>query len=367
MRVLLITGAYPPMECGVGDYTARLAAVCAQRPGVSVAVLTSTGASGGLSPGFELFPVVREWRIAALPAILGVVRSWRPDVIHMQYPSRAYGREIFPWLLPTFLRVAGHRTIQTWHEYYPSSLGALRNIPNALVAGSVIVVRPRYLEKTPAWHRRLIGRTRFDMVPNASAIPIATLGTAERDALRARIGSRDRALIAYFGFLFPHKGVDLLFDIADPASHHLVIVGRVREGDPYHSAIVARARSEPWVGRVTFAGFQPPEDVAAILSASDAVVLPFRDGGGVWNTSLHAAMLQGTFVLTTSSERYGYDAAENVYRARPDDVEEMRRALRVHLGARAQPGSGVIHATWDAVGDAHLSAYRTLLDAREGQ
>ena len=46
MKVLLVTGSFPPMKCGVGDYTACLAEALARKPNIEVAVLTSQGAEG---------------------------------------------------------------------------------------------------------------------------------------------------------------------------------------------------------------------------------------------------------------------------------------------------------------------------------
>ena len=72
-----------------------------------------------------------------------------------------------------------------------------------------------------------------------------------------------------------------------------------------------------------------------MLAAADAVVLPFRSGGGSWNSSIKAAAVQGTFVLTTSTERHGLDPDGNVYYARPSDAKDLMEALRRHLGRRS--------------------------------
>ena len=94
-----------------------------------------------------------------------------------------------------------------------------------------------------------------------------------------------------------------------------------------------------------------------MLASADAIVLPFTTGGGSWNTSLHGARLQGTFVLTTSRETQGYDSEQNVYYARPGDVDGMRRALEQHLGTWRPPGD---IPTWPRVAAEHFDAYTAM-------
>jgi hypothetical protein len=90
------------------------------------------------------------------------------------------------------------------------------------------------------------------------------------------------------------------------------------------------------------------------------VVLPFRLGGGIWNTSIGAAVLQGTFVLATSNETQGFDAERNVYYARPRDTADMRRALGQYLGRRASKPSP--DPTWPEIAQRHEAVYeRNLL------
>jgi hypothetical protein len=65
-------------------------------------------------------------------------------------------------------------------------------------------------------------------------------------------------------------------------------------------------------------GFLAPEQAGRLLAAADAAVFPFLDGGGEWNSSIHGAAAQGTFVLATSMNKRGYDAAKNIYYAAPE-------------------------------------------------
>jgi hypothetical protein len=164
--------------------------------------------------------------------------------------------------------------------------------------------------------------------------------------------------------VYPSRGVHRLFRIADPRAHCLVIVGgRLEEAGDYFDEVARRAREADWAGGCTVTGFVPAAEAAEILACADAVVLPFEAGGGSWNTSLHGARLQGTFVLTTSREVRGYDARENVCYARPGDEAEMRSALGAHVGTRREPADV---PSWERVAAEHVAVYRGARAARGG-
>jgi glycosyltransferase involved in cell wall biosynthesis len=360
MRILLISGSLPPMRCGVGDYTGRLAKALGRHDDTSVAVLTDAAARPVPSDfDFEVFPVADGWRMTDIVRIAGVVRSWRPELVHVQYPTQGYGRKYLPWLLPAMFRIANVPIVQTWHEYHMEKVR--RNLLNAVLGGGLVVVRPDYRATMPNWYRWLIRRKQFDFIPNASSIPQMRLSDAERFAIRSRFAPASRRLLVYFGFAHPAKRVELIFEIADPSEHHVILIGELNSKDDYHQSILKRANQAPWNGRASVTGFLPPEEVGRILAAADAVVLPFRDGGGMWNTSIHAAVKQGTFVLTTARDRHGYDASSNVYYAQPDDIVDMSCALRTHIGHRKIEIDDDPTSEWEAIADAHRALYASVL------
>lgn len=353
------------MKCGIGDYTAHLAEALASQT-EAVGVLTDVAAQP-VPPErtFATLPVARGWTFSDVRPLLRAAREWRPEIVHMQFPTQGYGRQKMPWLLPALLRLQGHPVVLTWHEYFQQKTwiqikGSLLNLPNALLPGGLVVVRPHYLELMAGWYRWIVRRKRFRFIPNASALPTSVLTDDERRAIRARFSADHRPLVVYFGFVYPAKGVEYLFDVVDPSKHHLVLICDLKESDPYQERVLRQAQSARWAGHATITGFQPPDEVSRLLAAADAVLFPFREGGGLWNTSLQGAAQQGTFVLTTSRERHGYEAAHNVYYARPDDAADMRQALEQYLGRRVPPQPEV-SGNWASIAEAHLSLYREVL------
>ena len=356
MRVLLVTGSYPPMPCGVGDYAAQLATALGRRHDLEVAVLTSLAAAEpGANAGHRVLNVARSWDLSETGRAWEAIRSWDPDIVHVQIPTQGYEGGLLPSLLPLLLRLSGRRVVQTWHEYVvPRNL---RDLPNAIALHGLIVVRPDFAARLPSVYRRLIGNKPIEFIPNASTIPPQVLAEAERASVRARYAHADRRMIAFFGFAFDHKRVERVFSIADPARDHLVLICRLDPADPYHRRILEVAEGTRWSGRVTVTGFLPAAEAGRVLAAADAVVLPYETGGGGWNTSLKAAVMQGTFVLTTSERERGYDPACNIHYSAPDDLAGMRNALAEFAGRRSANGTAHYARAWEEIAQAHVDFY----------
>lgn len=354
---MLVAGAFPPLPCGVGDYTARLASALVAQVDVEVAVLTKASSRNVQIEGVTVLSVMQDWSMGALPSLIRALRDWKPDLLHFQYPSQGfYGRRLAS-LLPLFCRLLGVPSAQTWHEPYRWR-SVLPFLAQYVAARGLIFVRPNYFDLLPGFLARLTGKRPWAIIPNAEALPLSMLTEQERLALRARrLGGRQR-LIVYFGFVYPHKGVDRLFRIANAATDALVIAGAMPDA-AYAQHLGRLAEADGWRGHVTFTGFLQGADAADLLAVADAVVLPFVAGGGTWNTSIHSALAQGTLVITTAADPAGDDADGNLYTADPDDIAGMRDALDHLAGRKVAPDAG--ERRWTEIARRHADFFRTLL------
>ena len=366
MRILLVAGSYPPEACGVGDYTEKLANSLAALKGVHVGVLTTSayGRKSTKTSPVELMEAVLKWNFAELPKLIRAIRQWKPDLVHIQYPSQGFFFKPMAPFMPLICRLLGIKVIQTWHEPY-----RIRSAPHFLLqilgASGLIFVRPNYLDMIPAQFSRLIKPINKVTIPNASSLPISSLDEAKRLELRSRyIGSYKR-LVVFFGFLYPSKGIELIFDIANSVSDFLIIAGAVKDSAYMHE-LSAVAQVKGWrEDQLLFSGFISPQDAADLLTIADAVVLPFLYGGGEWNTSIHSALAQGTLVITTSVTPRGDESQRNLFTAAPSDIDEMRAALDRLAGRRRAPISAEMQ--WQSIATAHVDFYHrcTLSDMSE--
>jgi glycosyltransferase involved in cell wall biosynthesis len=359
MRVLVITGSYPPAKCGVGDYTYCLVEQLSKIDGLSVAVIVQKNLSYEKSnSAVTVFDIVDRWRLLDFFAIRRVVRSWNPDVIHIQYPTQGYGRAILPWCLPALLELLGEKVVQTWHEgfeFLPRPIMSLK----ALSSGPIVVVRKNYWDLFTGVTKHLNSIKKTIFIGSAPSIYASQKTERELSTLRRKhLGHEQERLIAFFGFIYPNKGVEQIFEIADSARDRILLMGEFDRRRPYCRALEDLSNEPDWSGKVEILGFVLPEAASDLIAASDAIVLPFPDGGGEWNTSILAAKVNGSFVLTTSKTRRGYYDSENVYYARPGDIHELSAALDRYAGTKLNKRSSNYETEWRRVADQHVELYQ---------
>lgn len=356
MKVLIISGSYPPDKCGVGDYVAQLANALASRCKVEVGVLTSGSPNNAIEKTqVTVFRTVKNWRNYNLPEIRRVVLEFHPDVVHIQYPTQGYkGRP--PQFLPIFLRLMRVPVVQTWHEYYyESGVCGL----NLLACDALIYVRPDFPNKIPHWVTRCLSKTPVVYVPNVSSMPVVSLSEEQAHTIRLNL-SGGQPIVCFFGFAHINKGIEHIFKIADPAKHHLVLICDLSSQDTYQAHILRLANQPNWIGKVTVTGFQASQRVGEILAVADAVVFPFPDGAGEWNTSLKASEAAGAFTLATTQDAtlLGYNENKNTYYAGCGQIVDMRNALNKYLGRRNQAKT---ENEWKISALAHEQIYEQLL------
>ena len=94
MKVFLLSAEFPPLRGGVGDYSRELGQGLAAL-GAEVHVITSV--QGDSSPeGLAVHPLIRHWGWGCWVPIVRAVKHERPQVVHIQYQTAAYGMHLRP-------------------------------------------------------------------------------------------------------------------------------------------------------------------------------------------------------------------------------------------------------------------------------
>lgn len=320
MRILLVSGEYPPMQGGVGDFTREMArALTAQGHAVWVAVPASLAPTyeGREAMPWRVLPVVANWGWGCWHTVVRTVEQVTPDVVNIQYQAAAYDMRVpainlLPWRLH---RATGAAVAVTFHDLKPPYLfpkaGPLRSrAVRALGRLSDAAIVTNAEDEVVArgwWDAAGNQRPRLHHIPIGSNIPVSPPAGYDRQEWRAAHGYRNADLVwAYFGFLNESKGGEVLVRaLARAPQHHklLMIGGRVGTSDPTNAgyagqveALIAELGIE---GRVAWTGYVPTEEVSAALIGADIAVLPYRDGISFRRGSLHAALAHGCAIVST--------------------------------------------------------------------
>lgn len=274
-RVLLVTGAYPPDICGVGDYTHRLMSAA--------------------PPDWDLF-VARDWSIRSAPRIIRSLLSRKPEAIIMQYPTQGYGWSLVPHLLVLVGRLTGRfRTVLALHEFTSLSRKARLALAFASHAAHRIVFTTE-VERDRALASALFSRR----------VPTSVIGILSNIPAAAHLREfGERAIdFAYFGHIRPNKGletfVSVMTELQERAgAFRIAIIGEVPEGyEEFAAAILARSRE---------AGIEPilgldDQAVAEALANVRILYLPFEDGVSARRGSVLAGFSNRVLVATRIGE-----------------------------------------------------------------
>ena len=397
MKVLFITGEFPPMEGGIGDYTRALgqALAAAGGPeypsGCEVHVLTSRQADS--AAGLTVHSTVERWNWGLWRTVRSLVQREEPAVVHIQYQAAAYAMHPAINLLPRVLRSrrTGQETrprlVVTFHDLrvpylFPKAGPLRRQAVLELARGSDAAIttnREDYEQLA-----RDLGTTSHPptLIPIGSAITPHLPAAYDREAWRARWGAAPGdLLVCHFGFVNARKGVDTLLDAlhllgmqqADTGKARLVMMGgRTGASDPTNVAFLDKIEAQiACLGLgdvVRWTGFLSPDDVSACFAAADVCTLPFHEGASFLHSSFHTALAHGIPIVTTRPRVHLPELVdgENVLLVARQDATALAQALervasdielRRRLGAGALALSKLFH--WDRIVADTLALYHS--------
>jgi len=338
VRIGFVAGEYPPMQGGVGAYTHILARTLADQ-GHTVSVFSATGAQS-VDSDIRLTRSLEKWTLACLPAVKRWAESERLDVVNIQYQTAAFGMS--PWIhfLPDYLRAVP--VVTTFHDlrfpYLFPKAGPLRDWivrHLARVSDGAIVTNHEDFQ-------RLSHLPRTALIPIGSNITQPLPPDFNAEHWRTKVGAQSGDfLLAYFGLVNRSKGLEILLESlahlrADGLPARLIIVGgEAGTSDPTNVAFDAEIRAliqrlglEAAICQTGF--LSDDQAVAAYLTASDAVVLPFLDGASYRRGSLMAAIRYDCAIVSTTPRVSipAFADGENMLLTVPGDSNALIDALR---------------------------------------
>lgn len=325
MKICFITGAFPKMKCGIGDYCNQIAMELAKNDN-EVYVITSIKASAQ-AEGIKVFNIIKEWNYNECKTIIEKLKQINPDVVNIQYPNDEYKNSIAINLLPGMIkRKIGCSVTQTIHEYECFTLKRkIRNYFNFRNLDKVIVVEDYFIDLI----KKDFKNVDITYIPISSNIPRSTL--IEKERLVDKLNLKGKKIISYFGFANHLKGIEILLKCMSHLDNvQLLFIGDLDKNNEYHNQLIDLIEKLDIKDKVTITGFlENATDVADYLSVSDVCVLPFINGVKGRNGSFLAAYNQKIPVITTNSKLI--ESNNGIYYVSPNNEQELLNKIEYVL------------------------------------
>ncbi|GAA0263231.1 glycosyltransferase family 4 protein [Saccharothrix mutabilis subsp. mutabilis] len=362
MRVLMLSWEYPPVVVGgLGRHVHALATqLAAQGHDVVVLCRQPTGTDAVTHPttdtvvdGVRLVRVAEDpahlvferdlvaWTLAMGHAMtragLALLRGWRPDVVHahdwlVTHPAIALAEAAgAPLVATVHATEAGRHSgwlSQTLNQQVHSVEWWLANRADSLITCSSAM-------RTEVAHLFEVDADQVTVLHNGIEPRRWRVRSEDVAAARAEYSPDGAPLLLFFGRLEWEKGVqDLIAALPRIRRAHrgarLVVAGEGTHGQ----WLVEQARKHKVRRAVDFVGHLSDRELAGVLAAADAVVLPSRyEPFGI--VALEAAAA-GTPLVASTAGGLGEVVLDGVtgLSFAPGDVEALARAVRSVLDDR---------------------------------
>ena len=333
MRIVIVTGSYPPDVCGVGDYTFQLSKALREE-GIITEVFCRCN-----------------WNVSDIRNIINAVKSSNPDLVHIQYPSVGFRKKLTPQIMSLAVP-----SIITIHEVTKAHL--LRKI--SLYPFSI---RSKHIIFTTPYERQYAIRRAPWIAHRSSVIPIGSnikIGNAAQ--------KRDTQNIVYFGLVRPNKGIEDVVGLAKvikktSAPFHIRMIGKPHpKFMEYYDNLRIKAQSLP----ITWDVDLPDQEVADILSRSLTAYMPFPDGVSERRGSLMALLANGVITITIRGKHTPPELNNTVlFCDTPEESLQMIQKIqhdaemqkRLSNNARAYANK----FTWDDIAQRHAELYARMM------
>ena len=275
MRIAFVS-TYPPIECGIGTYTAFLVEAL-KKTSSEIHVVSQYGAEGR-----HVYPSYSPGEDGIAGKIFNAAVKVTPDLVHIQHEFGLYGELDGIAVLELIYRLksTGTPVIATFHtvEEKPGFRKALIIRTMCRELDGIIVHGQKHVDILQTVFNA--ERSKLFLVPHGAREmnPIA-------DA-KKKLDLEDKKVILLAGYFRPTKCFDRIVDlfpqiVKKVPDAWLVLSGKLRmlEFSTYRAMLFEKINNSAAKDRIeVFRGQFPQKTFDTILSAADIVVLPYAEG-----------------------------------------------------------------------------------------
>ncbi|MCC5829840.1 MAG: glycosyltransferase family 4 protein [Phycisphaeraceae bacterium] len=389
-KVLVISTSWPPVKTGGANYALRYCRELVTR-GMEVHVLTRQRPDAVTDPTLTVAPIMRDWSWRSLPRLMRFVDRLGPDAIVLHFMGRIYDNHPMVTLLPALLKrrrpelrfitmmeyasgtehIHWRRLTAMGHRWFARRVGweGLNYEFGVLLRDSdaVMALCQSHQQRLCGLQPGLNGRCHLTPPPPLMAFSEKPPESARLAGRKALGVEPDRFLFAYFGYIYPYKGLETLIQAAAIVDRQapdrpwrLGMLGGAAEtylrdlGRPDYPEQMRRLAEQHGIAdRLIWSGYMDEDSISDILHAVDCCVLPFDSGVHLNNSSFAAVVAHGIPVLTTGGPNTDepFEHGHNCILAEPKNAENLAQwMLRIMddqtMRAQLRAGGIQMAQTW---------------------
>lgn len=309
-RILYITGSFPRLGDGIGDAAGMLYSAIPDKD--KILLVTSDVKEIRdyvLEKKYENVMFVPNWKIKSVRDIYRRISEEHIARILIEYAGNGYRRDFTISFLPLIIRLHNlfsEEKIQCHirlHEFTMCRF-ARKMLTYPLVWFCHHLDTPSYVEYqalTKKYGRKVM----------KSSIGSNIHWRKEQKIKRCVDG--DKIKLAFFGGIYPGKGIEKLIDIWSklekeyPEQYEYQLLGGFPTGltnafDDYQTKIKHLLKTDNLLEKITISGFLPEEDIEQWLDDVDIAVLPYEDGLTLRRGSFLAFLCRNVAIVTTDGD-----------------------------------------------------------------
>jgi glycosyltransferase involved in cell wall biosynthesis len=357
--------------------------------GHEIHVLTSAGNNGAGDTGIKVHPIMRTWSWLETFRFARFVRQCAPDAVLLVYldaiynyhPMITFSATLVRRLMPRAQFVTRYESPVGGADPRTTLLARLgRKIVASVLGGKDINYNAGSLLRDSdhvialcEGHRELLARESPQVRTKAVVIPpppniVVSSKTAQDARLRGRalLGvSGEEFVIAFFGYVYPKKGIETLLEAFRILSHdgrkaRLVLIGGTLDVDSgvsgrYWDEMQQLCKALGIADRTLWTGAfrSDREEGSLYLRAADVCVLPLLNGVQLNNSSFSAMAAHGMPIITTrgpATDRVFADG-ENVLFFEARNAPALAERLKFLMDSapareRLRAGVGALAREW---------------------
>ena len=333
MKITVVCSVYPPALAAEAAHAALLCRNLA-KAGHAVTLITSKMEGQTLGdPDFEIRDVMPGWRWRDAGLLKRELVRAAPDAVLLIYLGAIYAKHPMISYLPTIckslpkppvvitqfenvqgseVKTFGQRLGRKWWELKAGKTDTEYRYGTLLRdSDGVIALCEPHLKEVAIKLPRVVDKSLVIPAPPLLKL-VDDADGAVRRRVRAELGyADDDFVVAYFGFIYPEKGVETVLEAAGEAAKRvpkvklLMIGGSPKAANPRDPNYAERMKNYAdelgLNGQTHWTGHCDPEGdkASSFLHAADAMLMPFVQGVRLNNSSYAVVTSHGLPVITT--------------------------------------------------------------------